>query len=81
MTMATALAPWRERNPLRRWRLAENVTVADTALMLGVSTNTTTKWERGGGTPAPMRMVRLARVTGNKHIAQEWHAWQREQSA
>ena len=77
--MALALAPWRERNPLRRWRLTEGLTVADAAIMVGVSSNTLTKWEAGGGTPAPERMARIASVTRNKRIGQEWNTWQTEQ--
>lgn len=79
--MATELAPWRERNPLRRWRLTAGISVADAALLVGVSINTLTKWEAGGGTPAPERMTRLAAVTRNKRFEKEWNAWQKERLA
>ena len=75
-----ALAPWRERNPLREWRRVKGLTVADAAIMLRVSGNTLVKWERGGGTPSQERMARIAAVTRNRRIAQEWDTW-KQQSA
>lgn len=75
-----ALAPWRERNPLREWRRVKGLTVADAAIMLHVSGNTLVKWERGGGTPSQARMARIVAVTHNKRIAQEWDTW-KQQSA
>lgn len=77
--MVETLAPWRARNPLRVWRLTAGLTVADAAVMIGVSSNTLTKWEAGGGTPAPERMARMASVTRNNRIGQEWNTWQTEQ--
>lgn len=76
---ATALAPWRERNPLRQWRRANGHTVADAAVMLNTGVTTLTKWENGAATPSVDRMERIAAVTERSGIEQEWNTWQTEQ--
>jgi transcriptional regulator with XRE-family HTH domain len=75
----TEVRPWRERNPMRVWRKANKLTLADACVLLGNGgISTLTKWENGGARPAPVRMERLAEVMKDGGIARKWDSWLEE---
>ncbi|PJF28481.1 MAG: hypothetical protein CUN53_00070 [Phototrophicales bacterium] len=70
-----AFSAWRERNPLRAWRLAHDVTLMRLAGEAQVSISTLQLWENGARTPRPAQFETLARITGESHLAGAWRRW------
>lgn len=65
-----------EECPLRRWRQDNDISFAELAQLLRVSTTTLQKWE-GGARPNEKNMEKLKRLTGDGYFDQRWEQWQR----
>ncbi len=71
------LARWQEDNPLRLWRIAEDLAVGDVAAALGASRSALRAWEAGEYRPAAAHMAVLRRLTGLSDLSERWEAWWR----
>lgn len=78
-TVLEVYRAWRERNPLRRWRRREGMSIAGTAGYLGVSFSAIQQWEAGSGIPGPENMQRIAEALCLTHtsLIEEWKEWHR----
>lgn len=65
---------WMDQNPLRKFRIEEQVTYMELASILGVNTFTIQNWERGGSMPTPENMSKIAKVVGGTAI-KDWARW------
>ena len=77
-TLTERYGSWRERNPLRRWRLLTFTPMQSVAVVLGVSLTTIKNWEGGSTTPSDETLVRLAELTGDVGLLAEWAQWASE---
>ena len=67
-------AAWRERNPLRIWRVERRMSQGDVALHLGVSRQSVANWEEGVCDPT-LHWANLELMMKVKHIPQKWRRW------
>lgn len=67
-------AAWRERNPLRIWRVERRMSQGDVALRLGVSRQSVANWEEGVCDPT-LHLKNLELMMKAKHILQKWRRW------
>lgn len=69
------------RNPLRKWRVANGMTLADAALQLNVAMYTVQSWERGRFKPREESMASICSLVGTgtarsrNRLAQAWSKW------
>jgi transcriptional regulator with XRE-family HTH domain len=70
-----AMTEWIEQNPLRKWRLAAGLTLAETAVTLGVGQTAISTWENGAYLPKWPNLDKMAQITGIENIAGEWEKW------
>jgi DNA-binding transcriptional regulator YiaG len=66
---------WIDKNPLRKWRSAEEMTMAEAAVRIGKSLVTLRNWETGATIPTDDSMETLKKVTSNKKLEEEWTSW------
>ncbi|MFA5378727.1 MAG: helix-turn-helix transcriptional regulator [Dehalococcoidia bacterium] len=69
---------WREKNPLRAWRVLQGGMFQSTvALRIGVATQTVRDWEAGSRNPNPDNFAALAHFMGVdiQALADQWDNW------
>ena len=66
---------WRRDCPLLIWREVRNLTRADAAAALHVSTSSVMQWEQGGKVPSDENLARISKLIGKP--AGHWRAWQK----
>lgn len=66
---------WIDKNPLRKWREGEEVTLNEAAARLERSIVSLRNWETGVTTPSDDGFDVLERVMGKKHLREEWTSW------
>lgn len=69
---------WVQRNPLRRWREANDYTMADAAGKMGVAFTSVQLWETGGRLPSDDGIDRIAALMSEpadkvRAAFQRWH--------
>jgi transcriptional regulator with XRE-family HTH domain len=65
---------WVERNPLRIWRIENNVSMAQISGMIEVSVTSIARWEFGSTVPSKSGMDKLALILGDS-IRTNWAKW------
>ena len=66
---------WEDANPLRQWRQAIKITVAQAASIFGVSIPAVQKWESGVGGLRRENMERLIKVLRAPDLDEKWTEW------
>ena len=80
-------AEWRARNPLKAWRVQNNVTQTEAAARVGVGVQAMQRWESGASMPSPASMDEIAQLMGRYEandmakLMREWAAWREELKA
>jgi transcriptional regulator with XRE-family HTH domain len=69
---------WIERNPLRKWRAAQDLTMADVASMMNVAFASVQLWETGGRFPSDDALGRMSELTGRSPgtLSRSFARWQ-----
>jgi len=73
-----AFREWVDKNPLRRWRHHEKISIMRAAVGLGVTMTTIQVWERGTATPTDGNMDNLESVVG-EGTRKAWARWAKNQ--
>ena len=83
MTTDVALSrdEWLSKNPLRKWRTREGVSIMTAAARIGCSTSSIQKWEAGASTPNLSSFVDIAAATGldSESLQRSWTRWSKQQ--
>lgn len=66
---------WMEKNPLRSFRKASEISIFSCASAIGVTTSSVQGWESGTAMPTEENMDKIARLVGNPKVAVDWKEW------
>lgn len=66
---------WLILNPLKIWRMNENLFLKDVGAALGVGYHTIFRWENGMAMPNEDQMIALSELIKNKKLGKEFQAW------
>jgi len=67
-------ATWHEKNPLRKWRHKQGMSIMATASQLRVSMTIVQLWENGVHVPSPENMAKIAALVGPT-VERNWKSW------
>lgn len=71
----TAYKTWIDENPLRKWRLENDLSIMAVASMLGAGMSTVQTWENGAHWPKPESFEKIGGLIGDPNIEESWQAW------
>jgi transcriptional regulator with XRE-family HTH domain len=60
MSTVESTISWKKRNPFRRWRLSNRMTLKEASDSIGCSVSQLSEWERGGHTPRLSTLEKIA---------------------
>jgi transcriptional regulator with XRE-family HTH domain len=68
---------WKSRNPLKEWRVRHDMSQADVAALLSMSTRSISGYEQGGIMPSTASMMTFAILFEEPYLAlyRRWTAW------
>ena len=77
MTLKQQLVAWKERGPLRTWRLNEELSLHDCATLLGVGVTQVQLLEAGTVEPTEETIAAIARLMKRRPatLEHEWDRW------
>ena len=73
-------AKWRDANPLRMWRRANNMPLVTLSGLVGVNVSSLSRLESGASRPADATLESLARVMESDpaELRKQWDNWMEE---
>lgn len=80
MTRVQEHTEWKAENPLRKWRMKNDVSRLGFASQAGFHPMTILRWEDGTSNPGWTNLAEVARIMGVDiaELAREWDEWRRE---